>query len=110
MSEQDQQQSGVTVKTALGSFSVLGAHSGEIACMLSLIGVVLIGYMVWEHSRDVGERSNTRTAQMEKLSAGLHDMAKAQRLMACLVSLPQERREEEFRSMTGLCKQVERMQ
>jgi hypothetical protein len=110
MSEPEPQQSGVTVKTGLGSLSVLGNRSGEIACMLSLVCVVLVAYMTWDHARDSDIRFTARAIEQKLFVTALHDLARAHRLLACLMSLPQERREEEFRSATGMCKQMERMQ
>ena len=90
------------LKTPLGSISSSSKRAAELIAALSFAAMLLIGYVVYEHNANAAKG-------LSELSSGLKDMAAAQRLMACLIALPQERREAEYQSQTGLCKRMEAM-
>lgn len=94
----------LSVTTPLGSFSTKGSkRMGELIAALALILGFLIAYALYEHKIE-------SAAYGLKLSEAIKDLAQSQRELTCIISLPQERREQEYRSPMGLCKRLGTMQ
>lgn len=94
------------VKTPLGSFTSRGKRNAEIIAALSLAAMLVLAYIMWNHSEDTVRARVDRNKQMDALSGAIKEFAAAQREMACIISLPQDKREAEYRSPFGLCKRM----
>lgn len=78
-------------------FSLKTASLNTVATVATLILVSVVAYIMWGHASDTKEASRD-------LSLALKDMTQAAREQNCLISLPQERREQN----ADLCKRLSR--
>ena len=60
---------------------------------LGIAIVVLVGYMVWEHKEDAKLTQSTFIMAVKEMTNAQKDSVQAQRVMNCLIALPQDRRE-----------------
>ena len=94
--------------TALGKFKITGANLNHLATFASLIGIVLLCWVVYGHAGDAKEGAKAIAAELREankeiaatlkesnreMSTILRDMARATREQNCLLSLPQEQRQ-----------------
>lgn len=91
------------ISTPIGSVKVGGKRMAEIIAVLCLSLLLVHTYVLYTHTND-------SRAGEEKLSAAIREMASAQREMACIISLPQERREREYATQNGFCRTMAKMQ
>jgi hypothetical protein len=71
---------------------------------------MVLCYIVWSHNEDVRLARDARAKQIELITGAIRDMAGAQREMACIISLPPDKREQEYQSPFGRCKRMGAMQ
>lgn len=89
----------VNIPTPLGPVSFNGKRTAEFISVLLAVGVGIMAYILWDHQRDA--RENAQTVQHY-----LKQNVEAQRMMNCLLSLPQEERYKEYRSPNSFCKSI----
>jgi hypothetical protein len=99
-----------SVTTPIGSFSSRGKKSAELIAALSLAALLVIGYALWRHEEETVRARESRSKQIELLTAAINNMASAQREMTCMISLSQDKRELEYQSPVGRCKRIGAMQ
>lgn len=92
MSEQE-----VSADTAIGKFKVSGQNLNHLATVVTLIIVVLIGVLLYQHMTQA-------TVKDTGLASALSDMVQAQREQNCLIAIPEATRE----SKAEFCKRVTR--
>ena len=90
----------------LGRLAAKGVRVSDMIGLLTLCGVIglgFLGYLTIESSaahKVETEKSNNNIAIAIKQSAS------AQRMMTCIISLPQERREQEFMQANSFCQRM----
>lgn len=95
-----------SLTTPLGSITSRGKKTAELIATLSLAALLILGYVLWGHTQDSVQDRHERIKYVEMLAIGLNNMAKAQREMACIISLPPERREAEYKTPDSFCKRI----
>lgn len=108
---------GVEADTALGKFKIFGADLNTFFTILSFIGLVLIGYVLYAHADDTRQTARAVGAELKEANKEIADrlekandrtfevlkeMARATREQNCLLSLPQDKRER----MAETCKRI----
>lgn len=93
----DNGNGGAEIKTPVGSLSFNGKKTAEFIAVLSLVSLVLIGYVLFEHKEDTHRKD-------EALLSTLREMVSAQREQNCLIAMPQNERE----ARSELCKRLSR--
>lgn len=107
------------VTTPLGSVSFKGKRTAEFITILSLLLLAVLATLYWTHIQAtdqqnashveaVRELTKSLREQSQSMTAALQEQTKSQRLTACLISLPQERREREFSSESSFCQRLSR--
>lgn len=101
-------QETVEADTAIGKFKISGANVTSIAVYATLIGVVLLVWVLYGHAGDAKEGAKAVAAELrdankevaqalkesnKEISATLKEMSRATREQNCLLSIPQEKRE-----------------
>lgn len=100
---EDTQQDEVEVKTPAGSIRARGT---DIIAILALIGIALMAYTLWDHKVDAKSSVELFISAMKEQTVAQRESTKQQRLMACIISQPQEKREQEFTSVNGFCQRM----
>lgn len=98
----------VEADTAIGKFKISGASLNNLATFATLIGTVLLCWVLYGHAGDAKEGAKAVAAELrdankevaqalkesnKEISATLKEMARATREQNCLLSLPQDKRE-----------------
>ena len=113
----DQTTESVEADTAIGKFKVTGANLNNLATFASLVGVVLLCWVVWGHAGDAKDSAKAVAAELRdankevaqalkesnrEISQVLKEMSRATREQNCLLSLPQDQRQKN----AELCKRI----
>lgn len=78
-----------------------GKRTSDLISIMTMVLVMLLCWVVWQHLED---SKRVMTALVESSKDGVQ----AQREMTCVISLPQDKREQEFMSPHSLCKRLTR--
>ncbi len=113
----DPQLESVEADTAIGKFKVSGASLNNLATFASLLGIVLLVWVLYGHAGDAKEGAKAVAAELrdankevaaalkesnKEISATLKEMSRATREQNCLLSLPQDQRARN----AELCKRI----
>jgi len=108
MGQDVQDTSEGSITTPLGSVNYKGKRMAEFISILSMCGLILLAYILWQHKED-------SKAMQTVFASGFKDMHSAQkeqnrilREQVCLLSLPETKREREFLTDNSLCKRISR--
>ena len=105
-------RSEVSVTTPAGGVGIKSKNMAELISVAAMICLVLLSYVLWEHKNEarasIADTNKAISDAFRELAATNKAMVEAQREMNCLIAMPQDRREAEFRSMDGLCKRISR--
>ena len=97
----------VEADTALGKYKITRASINNLATFASLIGIVLLCWVVWGHAGDSKEGAKAIAAELKESNKAvaqelresnkeianiLKEMARATRESNCLLALPPEKR------------------
>lgn len=82
------------------------ARGTDIISLVGVVAVVLMGYMLWEHKTDSKEAQQQFVAAVKDMTAAQHAQTVAQKLMACILAQPQDKRANEFTNVQSLCRQL----
>ena len=104
--EHDDGDSNLEITTPLGKIISKGKRNAELVALLSLLALSLISWVLWQHHEESSRSRAENNANMNMLAAAIKDFASAQREMACIIALPQDRREEEYRSPLSFCRRL----
>ncbi len=107
MSEEDN-TSELTAEVGPGGLKFGGKSKqmAELVAIVSAVGTILVAYMLWTHDASSKDRDKAYSDAIAKLAAAQERTVAATREMTCIISLPQDKREQEFASPFGLCKRV----
>ena len=78
---------------------------GTIMTLL-LVAVSLMAYVLWEHTAQANQSTDQFISVMKEHTVAQRETAKQQRLMACIISRPQDVREQEFSSPNSFCQRM----
>jgi len=91
-----------TIDATLPGGAKVQVNSKRMAELITigLIVMTSIGaYVLWQQGK-----------VLERLDASVRDMANSQRELACIISLPQDKREQQYTMQDSFCKHMARMQ
>ena len=108
-----------TITTPLGSVQFNGKKTAEFIAILSLGGLIFMGTILWQHkdeakaaSHDLREQlqrnSDSSAVQLEALKNALHEQARQTKLQTCILSYPQDQRQQQFDNPNSVCNRIAR--
>jgi len=97
--------SSFSIATPVGTFTSTGNYkrNAEFISILSLLCLFVIAYGFYRHDVETSNFRKLQNVQAERLVNSINNTAAAQRFLACIISLPQDQREIEYRNGNGIC-------
>lgn len=94
------------VKTPFFSASLKGKdiQLRDVIALCTLIGAVFLGTLIWQHREDTKENTAALISAVKELTVSTRQQTRVQREMNCLIALPTEKREGEYKNPYGICK------
>jgi len=105
-SEDENDRMEVSAETPLGKLAAKGFRVSDIISLLTLLGVAGILFFGWMIVQLLGQHNLDSNAAQNKFANALRESAQAQRMNTCILSLPQEKREQEYMQANGFCRQM----
>lgn len=105
MPEQDAQQE-LSVDTPLGKLAAKGVRISDLLGILTFLGVIATIYFGLQALRTADAHGREAKEVGQSIAASIKDGARAQRMMTCIISMPQERREQEFTQPNSFCSRI----
>lgn len=102
MAEQDPQQD-ISLETPIGKLAAKGVRTSDLIGIITLLGVAATAYSSLQNAQAVTDHKIESKAINESIANSIKEGAKAQRMMTCIISMPQERREKEFTESNSFC-------
>lgn len=99
----------VSADTPIGKLAAKGVRVGEVIGLITLLGVCLITFFTWQMTQTLDKHNVAAALSESKLSVAIQSTAIAQRMQTCILSVPQERREQEYMSTNGFCRQMSQL-
>ncbi len=90
----------------LGRLAAKGIRVSDMIGLLTFVGVLWIGSIGWMTFDAVGKQEINAVKASDNIAASIKQSASAQRLMTCIISLPQDRREQEFTQPNSFCQRM----
>lgn len=90
MSE-DNTESSIT--TPLGGVSFKGKKTAEFIAILSMVGVLWVGWVLWEHKAEAKQDNNNIALAIREFTAAQRESTVVQRVTNCLMATKQDERE-----------------
>lgn len=108
MAEQAQQDEEFSVKTPFVEFASKGKKNAELIAGVSLVALVLIGYVLYEHKADDKESKTTLVVAIKEMASAQRESNQIGREQTCMLSLDKEQIKREFGNESSLCKRLSR--
>jgi hypothetical protein len=105
----DNEKFDLALETPVGKVSARNFRSSDLIGLCTLLGVTAAIYFSWQSLQTLSEHAKQANTVNVEIAASIKDAAKAQRMMTCILSVSQEKREQEFMSPNGFCKQMSMM-
>ena len=99
----------VSADTWFGRIAAKGVRVSDLIALLTLLGVVSALYLVWMSLQVLSSHEHQANAVNQEIAASIKEAGRAQRMMTCVISLSQEKREQEFMQQNSFCKQISMM-
>lgn len=96
----------VSVETPVGKLATKNVKAIEVLSLGGVAAASLMIYMLYQHMSEAKEASAAVAGAISKLADSQVKAVHAQRELTCIISLPQDKREQEFNSPFGFCKRV----
>lgn len=96
------------ITTPLGSLSYKGKRMAEVISILSMCGLVLLAYILWQHKEDSKVMQAIFSQGFKEMHNSQQEQNRILREQVCLLSMPENKREREFLSENSLCKRISR--
>ncbi len=106
MAEQEQTQDIEISNPVLGRLAAKGVRISDMIGLLTLMGVIVAGVLGWQTFAAVGKQTAAAAESSQSIAVSIKQSASAQRLMTCIISLPQDRREQEFTQPNSFCQRM----
>ena len=106
MAEQEPSQDIEISNPVLGRLAAKGIRVSDLIGLLTLVCVIGIGFLGWMTFDAVGRQGIEAAKSSDMVAASIKQSASAQRLMTCIISIPQERREQEFMQPNSFCQRM----
>ena len=101
----------------LGRLAAKGVRVSDLIGLLTFCGVVGLAAVGWKMSEAIGaqrvESVKENTEQRREIAetnrallGAIRNLATAQRLTSCIISVPQEKRERQFTEANSLCRRM----
>lgn len=103
-----------TITTPLGTVSMNGKKTAEFISIMSLCGLLVVGYALWNHKAQAEEGFKATQAILKEnqvsqresfreLTNALKEQTRQQKYQTCILSIPVSEREREYQNPNGLC-------
>lgn len=106
MAEQESTQEVEISNPVLGRLAAKGIRISDMIGLLTLCGVIAIGFLGWITLDAVGKQAVSSERSNDAIASAIKQSAVAQRMTTCIISLPQERREQEFTQPNSFCQRM----
>jgi hypothetical protein len=98
----------VGITTPAGSLSFRGKRMAEVIAVACLCLLFVMAYVLWDHRTISDQNEHAFISAVKEMTAAQKEATTIQREWMCLSTLSAERREREFLSPNGICKQLAR--
>ena len=92
--------------TAAGKATIRGIRSSNLIGLATLIAAASISFLLWRVVTTLGEHAIEAHASWAEVTVAIKEAAKSNRMQTCILSVSQEKREQEYMSPNGFCKQM----
>ncbi len=99
----------ISADTPVGRLAAKGVRVSDLIGLLTLMGVSGAIYFSWQTSQSLTEHEKQANVVSMEIATSIRDAARSQRMMTCILSVSQERREQEFMQPNGYCHQISQM-
>ena len=93
----------------LGRLAAKGVRTSDIIGLFTFCGVIGLAFIGWQTSEAIGLHKLETVQANSALVGALKEQAAAQRMMTCVISVPQDRREIEFVQPESFCKRMSKL-
>jgi len=94
----------------LGRLAAKGIRVSDMIGLITLCIVLGLSFFAAYAYEIAGAHRAETVKSSEQISVSIKQNASAQRLMTCIISLPQERREQEFTQPNSFCQRMSSLQ
>lgn len=101
----EQRTSGLSIPVPWSKEPIKVLGLGTVMTLM-LVAVSLMAYVLWEHKGEAKAATDTFVSAVREMTAAQKDSTKQQRLMNCIISQPQEKREAEFSASNSFCQRM----
>lgn len=105
MPEENNKQD-ISIETPIGKLAAKGVRVSDMIGIITMIGVAAMLYLSLKTVDVMGEHKIETKHAMESVASSIKENARAGRLMTCIISMPQERREQEFTQLNSFCQRM----
>lgn len=106
----DDDQQDVFVETPLGKLRARGVRVSDLIGLVTLCICGAILYFVLSAHDSVAEQRRTTLIRYSELGAILKAQVQSQRLMTCIISMPDVRRQQEYADPNSWCRAISMVQ
>lgn len=106
MAEQEQTQEVEISNPVLGRLAAKGVRISDMIGLLTLIVVIAIGFLGWQTIDALGTHKVEAAQSNTALTGAIKNLAQSQRMMTCILSQPQDKREQEFIQPNSFCQRM----
>ena len=108
--QEDEPLQEVSVSTPFGRLAARGVRTSDIIGLLTFCLVCLVLYFVLRTHDSAAEQRTVTAQRYNELGQIMKAQVQAQRMMTCILSIPQDRREREFTQQGSFCKTMSQVQ
>lgn len=100
----EEQVSELDAQIAGQKFSIKSASLNTIATVATLLGVILLGYVLWQHKVDAKDQGDSLNKAINAMIQAQQDATSAHRETNCLIGFAEGQREQK----AEFCKRISR--
>ena len=100
----------VSIATPFAKLAARGVRTSDLIGILTLCLVGVVLYFVLRTHDSAAEQRLVTAQRYSELGQIMKAQVHAQRMMTCIISIPPERREQEFLRDNSFCKQMSRVE
>jgi hypothetical protein len=93
----------------LGKLAAHGVRVSDMISLLTFIGVIVLAVFTWKIADALNEHKLMATESTKQLTDATKAGAGATRLMTCILSMSQERRERELLQVNSFCQTMSKL-
>jgi len=93
----------------LGKLAAHGVRVSDMISLLTFVGVIVLSIFSWKTAEAITEHKIITIDSNKQMVDSIKEAAAATRLMTCILSVAQERRENEFTQLNSFCRSMSRL-